>query len=360
MKILFLESFFGGSHKDFALGFKAHSCHDVTLVTLPDRFWKWRMRGAALYFVNHVKDFSVFDAIIVTDMMDLTDFLSLAGKDLPPVFMYFHENQLSYPLAPLEKRDFHLGFTNIISAFAADKVLFNSKFHFNDFLTSASRLIKQMPDFRPGWMIKQIRQKAEVVYPGCRFETDLIDLKEKDVKAPLIIWNHRWEYDKNPEFFFDALSALKEKNIAFSLALLGEKHDIFPDIFKKAKEKFKEEILVYGYVESRNEYVKWLKKGAIVVSCAIQENFGISVVEAVRFGCIPLLPDRLSYPEIMPVEFHSRVLYQTKQDLLKKLQDMLVNYEKYLPLQKRLSENMEVFSWEIIVKLYDHNLEKYL
>ena len=358
MKILFLESFFGGSHKEFALGFKAHSCHDVTLVTLPDRFWKWRMRGAALYFVNHVKDFSVFDAIIVTDIFDLTDFLSLSGKGLPPVLMYFHENQLSYPLAPDQKRDFHLGFTNIISAFAADKVLFNSKFHFNDFMTAASRLIKQMPDFRPGWMIEQIRQKTEVVYPGCRFETGVINLKERDVKAPLIIWNHRWEYDKNPEFFFDALSALKEKNIPFSLALLGEKYDIFPDIFKKAKEKFKKEIFVYGYVESRNEYVNWLEKGAIVVSCAIQENFGISVVEAVRFGCIPLLPDRLSYPEIMPAEFHSKVLYQTKQDLVEKLQDMLVNYQDYLPLQKSLSVKMELFSWEIIVKVYDRSLKK--
>jgi glycosyltransferase involved in cell wall biosynthesis len=360
MKILFLEPFFGGSHRDFALGFKAHSCHDVTLVTLPDRFWKWRMRGAALYFVNHIKDFSVFDAIIVTDMLDLTDLLSLAGKDLPPVLMYFHENQLSYPLAPTQRRDFHLGFTNIISAFAADRVLFNSKFHLNDFMESASRLIKQMPDFKPGWMIRQIREKAEVVYPGCQFATGLMNLKKNNIIKPLIIWNHRWEYDKNPEAFFDALDALKEKNISFSLALLGEKYDIFPDIFKQAKEKFKDEILVYGYVESRNEYETWLKKGAIVVSCAIQENFGISIVEAVRSGCIPLLPDRLSYPEIMPGPLHSKVLYQTAQDFLKKLEDMLVNYKDYLPLQKQLSSDMEHFSWETLVKQYDSILEDFL
>jgi glycosyltransferase involved in cell wall biosynthesis len=357
VKILFLESFFGGSHKEFALGFKAHSRHDVTLVTLPDRFWKWRMRGSALYFINTIKDFSVFDVIIVTDYLDLTDFLSLAGKDLPPVLMYFHENQLSYPLSPRQTRDSHLGFTNIISAFAADKVLFNSQFHFNDFMKSASRLIRQMPDFKPGWMIEKIRQKAAVVYPGCEFETGEIDLAQKNVKKPLIIWNHRWEYDKKPEFFFDALTALKEKNIPFSLALLGERYDIFPDIFKQAKEKFKDEIVVYGYVESRKEYINWLQKGAIVLSCAIQENFGISIVEAARFGCIPLLPDRLSYPEIMPQKLHSRVLYQTKQDLVEKLADRLINYQDYLLLQKTLSMKMEQFSWEIIVRQYDKNLE---
>jgi glycosyltransferase involved in cell wall biosynthesis len=358
VKVLFFEPFFGGSHKEFALGFKAHSCHDVTLITLPDRFWKWRMRGAALYLVNQVKDFLRFDAIMTTDMVDLTDLIALAGKDLPPVLMYFHENQLSYPLASGQKRDFHLGFTNIISAFAADGVLFNSQFHFHDFIGAASRLVKQMPDFRPKWVIGQIEKKAQVAYPGCRFEKGVIDLKARDLKKPLIIWNHRWEHDKNPQFFFDALGALKERNISFSLALLGEKYDIFPDVFKEAKERFKNQIKVYGYVESRSKYLAWLKKGAIVVSCAIQENFGISVIEAVRFGCIPLLPDRLSYPEIMPKDLHSKVLFQTKQDLVEKLEDRLKNYQKYLPLQKRLSKELERFSWEIIVKQYDNSLKK--
>lgn len=358
MKILFLEPFFGGSHKDFALGFKDHSCHEVTLVTLPDCFWKWRMRGAALYFVNLIKDFSAFDVIIATDMMNLTDFISLAGEKLPPILLYFHENQLSYPLAPRQKRDSQLGFTNIISALAADKVFFNSRFHANAFITAATQLIKQMPDYNPEWMIKNITKKISVLYPGCRFGTGRIDLKHKEITPPLIIWNHRWDYDKNPEFFFDALAWLKKKNIPFSLALLGEKFDLIPEIFTKAKEQFKDEIKIWGYAESRSEYLFWLKKGAIVASCAIQENFGISVVEAIRSGCIPLLPKRLSYPELMPDDLHSRILYQTKEEMIKMLEDMLLNYDTYQPLQEKLSKDMEQFSWEIIIKQYDSILEK--
>ena len=358
MKILFLEPFFGGSHKDFALGFQAHSCHEVTLVTLPDRFWKWRMRGASLYFVNQIKDVSRYDAIIVTDMMDLTDFMSLAGRNLPPVVMYFHENQMSYPLAPRQKPDSHLGFTNIISAVAADKVLFNSQFHFNEFIGAASRLVQQMPDFKPEWMLDHIREKTQVVYPGCRFEKGRVELTERDVKPPLIIWNHRWEYDKNFDLFFDALARLKEKKIPFSLALLGERPDRISARFVRAQEYFKDEIVVFGYVESRDAYLSWLKKGAIVVSCAIQENFGISIVEAVRFGCIPLLPERLSYPEIMPGEVHSRILYRTKEELITKLEDMLTHYQDYLLLQQRLSMEMEPFSWKIIVTQYDTVLEQ--
>lgn len=353
MKILFLEPFFGGSHKDVALGFKAHSRHEVTLVTLPDKFWKWRMRGAALYFVNKIKDFSAFDAIITNDMLDLTDLIGLAGKDIPPVLIYFHENQLSYPLETGQKRDFHLGFTNIISALAADSILFNSEFHFKGFIAAADRLIRRMPDFRPKWVIRKIREKTQIVYPGCHFKTGRVALKERDMESPLIIWNHRWEYDKNPEFFFDALGSLKQKGIPFSLALLGEKFDIFPEVFRKAQEQFKNEIVVSGYLESRDEYLSWLKKGAVVVSCAIQENFGISVVEAVRFGCIPLLPDRLSYPEIIPDDLHPRILYRTKKDLEEKLSDILMNFKNYLPLQKRLSGEMEQFSWDIMIKQYD-------
>jgi len=353
MKILFLEPFFGGSHKDFALGFQASSNHEITLVTLPDRFWKWRMRGAALYFVDHVKDFSCYDVIFTTDMMDLTDFISLAGKDLPPVVMYFHENQLSYPLAAKQKRDFHLGFTNILSAFAAEMVLFNSQFHFNEFITAAERLIKQMPDFRPKWMIKKIKEKTRVLYPGCRFKKGIMALTPRNIRPPLIIWNHRWEYDKNPEYFFDAISSLKEKNIKFKVAVLGEKLDIFPEVFDRAKERFKDELLTFGYVESRDDYISWLEKGAIVVSCAIQENFGISIVEAVRFGCIPLLPDRLSYPEVIPGEFHPQVLYQTKKELTEKLQDRVENYQTFERLQKKISSAMEPFSWDIMAKEYD-------
>ena len=357
MKLLFFEPFFGGSHQDFAMGFKTHSCHEVTLVTLPDRFWKWRMRGAALYLIHHIKDFSVFDAIIVTDMMDLTDFLSLAGDTLPPVVMYFHENQLSYPLTSHQKQDVYLGFTNIISAMAADKILFNSEFHLKAFIDAAGRLIKQMPDKKPEWMTDWISNKSQVLYPGCRFEKGRIDLQERDMKKPLIIWNHRWEPDKNPEFFFDVLTVIQKKNIPFSLALLGENPDVIPDVFMRAKDQFKDQLVTCGYAESRDAYLSWLKKGAIVFSCAVQENFGISVVEAVRYGCVPLLPNRLSYPEIIPEDCHSEVLYRTERDLIEKLENMLVNYQDYLLLQQKLSDHMEQFSWETRITVYDTGLK---
>ena len=359
VKILFLEPFFGGSHKDFALGFAAHSSHDVDLVTLPDCFWKWRMQGASLYFINQIKNLSQYDLIFTTDMMNLTDFIALGGRNLPPIVMYFHENQLSYPIGPNGKRDSRLGFTNIISAVAGDGLFFNSNYHFAAFLDEARTLIKQVPDARPEWMMEALEKKTRVLYPGCRFGSSHFTLEKKPLDRPLIIWNHRWDYDKKPEDFFNVLRVLKKKGIGFYLALLGEQYKIVPRVFKEAKEIFKEEILVYGYLESREEYLSWLARGSVVVSTAIQENFGISVVEAVRHGCFPFLPDRLSYPEIMPQKFHDKIIYKSRSELQQKLENFLQDPDSFFPMRQSLSDYAKQFSWEIIVKQYDNILEKF-
>jgi glycosyltransferase involved in cell wall biosynthesis len=104
--------------------------------------------------------------------------------------------------------------------------------------------------------------------------------------------------------------------IDFQVALLGENYQARPKAFVAAKSRFGEKIVQYGFVESKDAYLAWLKRGAVVVSTANQENFGISVVEAIRHGCLPLLPDRLSYPEILPEEFHEAFLYRDEDDLV--------------------------------------------
>ncbi len=363
MKILFLEPFFGGSHKDFALGFAGHSTHDVELVTLPPRFWKWRMRGAALYFLNHIENLSGHDLVFATDMLDVTDFKALAGPDVPPVVLYFHENQLSYPLEPGEKRDFHLGFTNIISAHAAAGVMFNSQFHLTEFITAARQLVRQMPDFRPGWVVDEIEAKSQVLYPGCWFPPHnggtMSESLDPSIDPPLIIWNHRWEHDKNPAAFFGVLDRLKQAGVPFSLAVLGEQYDTVPEPFAWARKRFKEEIRAWGYVESRPAYESWLRKGTFVVSTAIQENFGISVMEAVRYGCFPLLPNRLSYPELMPEEYGEQILYTSEDELFQKLYDGLEKPSSLSEARLQLSAHAARFSWETMIKTYDTALEKF-
>ena len=139
LKFLFLEAFFGGSHREFAEGLISHSRYRIDLVTLPARFWKWRMRGAALYFVKKVSSLDKYHGLITTDLMSLADFKALSNGICPPALVYFHENQFTYPLAPGERMDYQFGFTDITTALASDRVIFNSQTHRDAFLTHCRR-----------------------------------------------------------------------------------------------------------------------------------------------------------------------------------------------------------------------------
>ncbi len=192
----------------------------------------------------------------------------------------------------------------------------------------SSRLyIKKAADMNIMSLLEDIEEKSSVIYPGMDF--GMIDKKQEayvNSIYPIIVWNHRWEHDKNPEEFFNTLYLLKKKKIDFRLLLLGQAFTHQPRCFKEAKGLLKDEILHYGFIESKNEYARILCSADIVVSTAVHEFFGIAVLEAVRAGCMPLLPDRLSYPEI----FEKKYRY-SEGGLMQRL-------EKLLQIKKRLKK----------------------
>ena len=98
-------------------------------------------------------------------------------------------------------------------------------------------------------------------------------------------------------------------------------------------------------------------QGTIVVITAIQENFGISVIEAIRYGCIPLLPHRLSYPEIIPNDFHPDVLYRNQTALVDKLCSIISNREKWQKKREALSRSMACYAWENRIHEFDEMLQ---
>ena len=359
MKFLFLEPFYGGSHGDFADGWVNHSRHRIDLVTLPARFWKWRMRGAALHFAKKVQSPAEYDGLIVSNLMSLSDLKALWGTDCPASLVYFHENQLSYPLPPGETMDYQYGFTDITTGVVAERLLFNSRTHMDTFFNALPGFIEMMPEFRPKWVIGQIRGKAAHLYPGCNYPSGPAELREWELtKAPLIIWNQRWEFDKRPEIFIAALEAALSRGHEFRLAFLGENFQVVPESFLTAREKFGERIVQYGYEPSKEKYKEWLRQGVVVVSTAIQENFGISVVEAIRRGCYPLLPNNLVYPELIPQEHHDDCLYRGQEDLVEKLSLILANPGQYSDKREALADYAEQYSWELVIGKYDNELDQ--
>jgi glycosyltransferase involved in cell wall biosynthesis len=358
VKFLFIETYYLGSHASFVEGLCEFSSHDIDVVSLPGENWRWRMLGAALHMVEAIPPLDNYAGIIVTDLFNLADFKALIGQPCLPVMVYFHENQITYPQPPGDKGAFQLGIINITTALTADLVAFNSHMHRNAFLKAVPEFLNRGRDFKPSNAAEKIRAKSTVLYPGVALPAyDQIDAV-KQTDPPLIIWNHRWGYDKNCDTFFEAIEALETRGLDFRLVLMGENFGKIPDAFKTAKNRYEKKILQYGYVSERQEYERWLKRGALVISTAIQENFGISVIEAVLMGCLPLLPNRLSYPEILPAAFHEHFLYRNKYDLMEKLFDIVAQYSRYEPLRDRLTAKMETFLWQKVVAGYDHILDE--
>jgi len=120
-----------------------------------------------------------------------------------------------------------------------------------------------------------------------------------------ILWNHRWEFDKQPEVFNQAMPLIKEKGISFELYILGQSFRNKPDCFINVSKDFNKEINVFGY-QSREEYDKIMKKVDIVISSALHDFQGLSMLEAILNGCIPIAPNRVAYPEYID----SSLLYE--------------------------------------------------
>ena len=354
-RVLFLESFYSGSHRDFADGFIESSRHKVELLTLPGRYWKWRIRAAALSFLKLIPDPSKYDVLFVTDLLNVADLAALLPPPLPPIILYMHENQISYPLPPEERGEYHFGYANLTSALVAKSVIFNSHFHMSTFIDHLPRFLAKMPEFDPGWVIEEVRRKSRVIYPGCRFLPCDTSAAPRPGNPPLIVWNHRWEFDKNPDGFFGALREIDDAGIDFDLAIMGECSQKVPKPFLAAKERYGSRVRVYGYVNARDDYYRWLQRGDIVISTAIQENFGIAVVEAIRMGCFPLLPARLSYPEILPSRFHHACLYTSRKDLVTKLALALTGPFPQALLE--LSDAVNQYDWKNLISTYDDLIE---
>jgi glycosyltransferase involved in cell wall biosynthesis len=359
MKILLLAPYCGGSHRTWAEGYVAHSNHDVTLLSLAARFWKWRMQGGAVTLADQTRAVDHRpDLILATDMLNLPAFLGLTRDILAdiPAALYCHENQLTYPMPPGETRDLTYGMINWLSMLAADRVFFNSQYHLDDWSEALPNMLKHFPDHSHLHRVDGVRAKTSVLPVGC-------DLKRLDGlcpsgashQPPLILWNQRWEYDKDPETFFRALYALDQAGVGFRVAIAGRSYRQTAPEFEAARERLGDRVIHFGHAEP-DVYARLLNRADVVVSTAIHEFFGVAVVEAIYAGCFPLLPGRLSYPELIPESHHDPCLYHTFEDLLASLRWALTHPRRARSLAEELRPSVAQFDWSRMAPLYDREL----
>jgi hypothetical protein len=139
---------------------------------------------------------------------------------------------------------------------------------------------------------------------------DMIQPDYKD-KQDIVVFPHRLNDDKAPHVF---------DWIAHKV------QSYYPDIlFVKTQE----------HSLDKDEYYKLLSKAKVVFSCSKHENLGIGTYEAVRLGCVPMVPDKLSYKEMYPISnrYHmdDNLWYEKENvwvDVAERILDIVKTYDK--------------------------------
>ena len=264
---------------------------------LPGRHFRWRIRGNPLSWLQQLPEAKP-DLIVATSMVDLATLKGLHPRlaNIPCIY-YFHENQFAYPVSKQQVKSIEPKMVQLYGALAADSLLFNSAYNRDSFFHGVEKLLKKLPDEKPVNVVDLLKDKSAIL-------PVVIDPVEANAEKnkKLILWNHRWEYDKAPQLFVEALLKLNKTRPDFQLALLGSRSIQKSAALLDIEQKLADKIIVNGKV-SKDEYDQYLSQAAIVVSTAIHEFQGLSVLEAISAGAIPLVPDDLCYREQYAEEF---------------------------------------------------------
>ena len=282
---------------------------DWTVKTLPPRHFKWRTRGNALWWGVEEREQldQPWDVVVATSAVDLGSLIGLVPRlGGARRIVYFHENQFAYPAR--DGFDANLGIRDVYTALSADVLLFNSRFNRDTFLAGVEMMASKMPDHWPRSVASQLTERA------CVLEVGLADAWfEPRAAAPTgplqIVWNHRWEYDKAPRRFFDALRLLARAEVEFRVHVIGQQFREAPPCFAEGRADLEDRIATWGYVESAAAYRSLLRSCDVVVSTALHEFQGLAVLEAASAGCALVLSDIPTFRELWDGATHREERY---------------------------------------------------
>lgn len=183
---------------------------------------------------------------------------------------------------------------------------------------------------------KNFSKDSVVVYPPVESEI----FQNDSPKEESAITISRYSQEKNLEFAIDVFQDLDVKYTIIGNTKARVNKIYYEKIMNKLQNLKKSKISLLQNIE-RNQVVDNLKKSKVYFH-ASPETFGISVVESIAAGCVPIVPDNSAHKETVPI---NELRYQPddKKDaqeklrkslagdydkLVKLLQDSLKNYDK--------------------------------
>lgn len=301
-RVLLLSAYDAASHRRWReqLVTLFPGCHWHTLA-LPARHFRWRIRGNPVSWLNDSCFRERWNLVIATSMVDLAALRGFHPQLADtPWLLYVHENQFAFPVSARQNASAEPQVVNLYSAIAADCVVFNSEWNRESFLNGAWRFLDRMPDGVPDGLIEGLRAKSHVIPVPIEDHLYLDRDGPLDCSCPHLLWNHRWEYDKGPERLLNLLQVLESREQPFRLSVVGESFRKHPPAFDRIREQFSHRIRHWGFLERRADYDRLLAEADIVLSTALHDFQGLSMLEAMASGCVALAPDRLAYREYVP------------------------------------------------------------
>ena len=184
-----------------------------------------------------------------------------------------------------------------------------------------------------------IKQKflkdSVVIYPPVELELFRNDIKKENS----VITVSRYSQEKNLEFAIDVFQNTDVKYTLIGNTKTRVNKLYYEKIMSRANE-IKSKISLLKNVE-RSKVVENLQRSKVYFH-ASPETFGISVVESIAAGCIPIVPDNSAHKETVPMddlryrpnnkkdaqEKIQKAIVGDYNNLIKPLQDSLKNYDK--------------------------------
>ncbi|MDP1931369.1 MAG: DUF3524 domain-containing protein [Gammaproteobacteria bacterium] len=327
MKALLLSAYDAESHRLWRENLKAmFPLIQWTELILPARYFPWRVRGNSLSWAfNHRATLTDnYDLLLCTSMTDLSALRGFVPELTGlPTIVYFHENQFAYPVNPdplaLRPNPVEPQMLSLYTALCADHIVFNSQYNRNTFLAGVEQLLGKLPDHVPAALMEKLCKAIVIPVPLCE-DVFLAPPAPEHADQPdvlTIVWNHRREFDKGPALLLAIAKRLVALGVRFRMHLLGQRFRQSPAEFVALEKLLANHCAATavapghcGYVQNRTEYCRILASADVVLSTALHDFQGLSVLEATALGCTPLAPARLVYPEYLATDF----LYQGEVD----------------------------------------------
>ena len=360
MRILLLSAYDAASHRQWRQGLIANLPeHQWTTLSLEPRFFAWRIRGNAFsWFSENLQTLQQpYDLILATSMVDLATLKGIVPQlATTPAILYFHENQFAYPESGHAKASVEAQITSIYSAIASTRLLFNSAYNQHTFLSGAKALLNKLPDHAPTAAIDALAEKSRVLPVPIEAASSV---KQQDASnSPVtLLWNHRWEYDKGPERLLLVLRELSKQGLDFRIHLLGQQFRQQPESFAIIKTEFSDQIISWGYIESRQQYLQTLQASDIVFSTALHDFQGLAMLEAMRADCIPVAPNRLAYPEYIPASLLSESHPESAEDDARAIATTMMHVAEKLEFYRDSKPDLSRMDWPEMAELYREALK---